>query len=105
MPAAPSGYPAQAVAVAPHTDGLAIGALISGILALVCTVACLGLILGPAALIMGFISRSRIASSGGRLTGGGLAIAGVILGILGFIGSASWALFFFFANRTSSSGG
>jgi hypothetical protein len=70
---------------APRTDGLAIGALITGILAVVCFWACLGLILGPAAAIMGFIARQRIAASGGTVGGGGLALAGMILGIVGFL--------------------
>jgi hypothetical protein len=78
----------------PRTDGLAIGALIAGILSLVCFWPfCLGLLLGPAAAIMGFISRQRIAASGGTVSGGGLALAGLILGIVGFIASAAWAIF------------
>jgi len=54
---------------------------------------CLGIILGPAAAIMGFISRQRIAASAGTVGGGGLALAGLILGIVGFIASAAWAIF------------
>src|ERR1700693_4412260 len=59
---------------APRTDGLAIASLVIGILSLVCTVACLGIVLGPTAAIMGFISRQRVASSGGALGGGKLAL-------------------------------
>ena len=93
MPPAPVGYTGAAVA-GPRTDGLAIGALIAGILSLVCFwPLCLGIILGPAAAIMGFISRQRIAASGGTVSGGGLALAGLILGIVGFIASAAWAIF------------
>jgi hypothetical protein len=82
--------PAQVAYGGPRTDGLAIGALIVGILAVVCSVACLGVLLGPAAAIMGFISRQRITSSGGTLGGGGMAIAGLVLGIIGFVGSVVW---------------
>jgi hypothetical protein len=39
---------------------------------------------------MGFISRQRIATSGGVLGGGGLAIAGLVLGIVGFIASVGF---------------
>ena len=86
VPPPPGGFaPATAGFVGPRTDGLAIGALITGILAVVCFWICLGLILGPAAAIMGFISRQRIAASGGTLGGGGLALAGMILGIVGFV--------------------
>jgi hypothetical protein len=87
----PGSYaPASAGYAAPRTDGLAIASLIVGILSLVCTVACLGVILGPAAAIMGFISRQRINSSGGALGGGTLALVGLILGIVGFLASVAW---------------
>jgi hypothetical protein len=89
----------------PRTDGLAIGALIVGILSLVCTAGCLGVVLGPAAAIMGFVSRQRVTASGGALGGGGMAIAGLILGIIGFVLSVVaffvWISFF----AASSSGG
>lgn len=93
VPPPPAGYAGAAVA-GRRTDGLAIGALIAGILSLVCFwPLCLGIILGPAAAIMGFISRQRIAASAGTVGGGGLALAGLILGIVGFIASAAWAIF------------
>jgi hypothetical protein len=97
VPPPPVGYAGAAVA-GPRTDGLAIGALIAGILSLVCFwPLCLGIILGPAAAIMGFISRQRVAASNGTVGGGGLALAGLILGILGFIASAAWAIVFIVA--------
>ena len=96
MPPPPGGYAGAAVA-GPRTDGLAIGALIAGILSLVCFFPiCLGIILGPAAAIMGFISRQRIAASAGTVGGGGMALAGLILGIVGFIASAAWAISWIF---------
>ena len=96
MPPPPVGYAGAAVA-GPRTDGLAIGALIAGILSLVCFwPLCLGIILGPAAAIMGFISRQRIAASAGTVGGGGMAVAGLVLGIIGFIASAAWAIFSIF---------
>jgi uncharacterized protein DUF4190 len=87
----PGGYAAAAAGyAAPRTDGLAIASLVIGILSLVCTVACLGIVLGPTAAIMGFISRQRITSSGGALGGGTLALVGLILGIIGFVASVGW---------------
>jgi len=83
-----AGYAAQ------RTDGLAIASLVIGILSLVCFVACLGIVLGPTAAIMGFVSRQRISSSGGALGGGALATVGLVLGIVGFVVSVGW---FFFA--------
>jgi hypothetical protein len=42
---------------------------------------------------MGFISRNRIAQSGGTLGGGGLALAGLILGVVAFLASIVWIIF------------
>lgn len=71
----------------PRIDGLANAALVTGILSLVLSVILIGLpglLLGPGAAIMGFISRRRVAASRGTLRGGGVALAGLILGIIGF---------------------
>jgi hypothetical protein len=84
-----------------RNDGLAIASLICGIVGLVCF--CLGVILGPAAAIMGFISRQRIAVSGGMLGGGGLALAGLILGIADFVVSAVVYIIYFYAVAHSGS--
>jgi len=88
-----------------RTDGLAIGSLICGILSLVCFwPLCLGILLGPAAAIMGFISRQRVAASGGTVGGSGIALAGLILGIVGFVCSAAWAIAYIFIVSHSGSG-
>jgi hypothetical protein len=81
------GYAAQ------RTDGLAIAALVIGIVSIVCSIACLGIVLGPTAAIMGFISRQRIQTSGGTVGGGTLALVGLILGIVGFVASVAWFFF------------
>ncbi len=92
VPPAPMGYTPGAMAYAGvRTDGLAVASLILGIVGIVC---CLGVVLGPVAAIMGFISRQRVASSGGTLGGGGLALAGLILGVVAFFLSAALILFF-----------
>jgi hypothetical protein len=83
---APAGYGYAAQ----RTDGLAVASLVVGILSIVCSIGCLGIILGPTAAIMGFISRQRISTSGGVLGGGTLAIVGLILGIVGFVASVGW---------------
>jgi Domain of unknown function (DUF4190) len=83
------GYAAQ------RTDGLAIASLVIGIISLVCFFVCGGIVLGPTAAIMGFISRQRVATSGGTLGGGSLAIVGLVLGVIGFVVSVIW--FFIFA--------
>ena len=76
-----------------RTDGLAIASLVIGILSITCFAACLGIILGPTAAIMGFISRQRIASSGGAVGGSTLATVGLILGIVGFVINVGWFFF------------
>jgi Domain of unknown function (DUF4190) len=80
---------------APRIDGLAVASLVIGIFSLVCGVVCLGVFLGPTAAIMGFISRQRIASSGGALGGATLALVGLMLGIVGFVASVGWFFIIF----------
>ena len=91
VPPPPAGFSAMPAGyAAPRNDGLAVASLVIGILSLVCSVACLGIVLGPTAAIMGFISRQRIAASGGALGGATLALIGLILGIIGFVSSVGW---------------
>ena len=105
VPPPPGGYaPIAAGYAAKRTDGLAIASLILGILALVCFFICLGVVLGPTAAIMGFISRQRIASSGGTLGGGTLAVIGLILGIVGFLASVGWFFAFGYGIINSATG-
>jgi len=94
VPPPPGGYtPAGYGYAAQRTDGLAIASLVIGISSIVCSVACFGIILGPTAAIMGFIARQRIATSGGAVGGGALAIVGLVLGIVGFVASVGWFFF------------
>jgi len=72
---APS-YPPQGLPFAPQTSGLAIVSLICGILFFMFPSA-------VAAIIFGHISRSDIRRSGGRKTGAGIALAGLVLGYIG----------------------
>lgn len=65
----------------PQTDGKATASLILGILSILC----FGLLTGLPAIILGHISRGNIAQSRGRLTGGGMALAGLILGYVSII--------------------
>jgi Domain of unknown function (DUF4190) len=74
-------------------DGLAYAALVMGVVSLVFNLFVFGppaLLLGPGAAIMGFISRRRVANSGGTLRGGTIALAGLILGIIGFAVNVAW---------------
>jgi len=80
---APQAYPAAgAAAAAPagaaRTDGMAIASLVLGVTWILC-----GGVTAIPAIILGHISRSKIKKSQGRLQGGGMALAGVILGYFG----------------------
>ena len=74
----PYGQPSygQPYAQVPQTDGKATASLILGILSILC----FGLFAGIPAVVLGHMSRSNIEKSMGRLTGGGLALAGLIMG-------------------------
>ncbi len=83
-PPAPHVDPSVAFGLPPENSGKGIFSLICGLL----------LFIPPAsivAVIFGHLSLSDIRRSGGRLTGRGLAIAGLILG---YIGVAIWTVFF-----------
>ena len=80
MPGERSRAPAQAA-----TSGMAIGALVCGILSLLCCA-----VAGPAAIVLGVMARKEIASSGGRIGGSGMALAGIIMGSIGTALAALW---------------
>jgi hypothetical protein len=74
--AGPRVDPQVAFGLHPETSGKAIFSLISGLLFLI-------LPFSIVAVIFGHLSLSEIRKSAGRLTGKGLAIAGIVLGYLG----------------------
>ena len=89
VPAPPPGAPqmgpggfSTAGAPAKKNNGMAIASLVLGILFCVP----FG---GILAIIFGFIARKQIKNSEGRQTGSGMATAGIVLGVLGIIASAS----------------
>jgi hypothetical protein len=55
----------------PQLDRAAVASLWSGVMAV-----------GPAALACGIVARRRIRRSNGALTGGGLATAGIVFGLV-----------------------
>jgi hypothetical protein len=66
----------------PKNCGLAVWSLVLGILAIALTVVCIGPLLGIPAVICGHLAYSRIKRSAGALSGGGLALGGLITGYL-----------------------
>ncbi len=77
------------------TSAMAIISLIAGILSILALLAgfclpCLAifsLILGPLAAILGFIGRKKITESNGSRSGNGLAIGGIVSGLIGTVGA------------------
>lgn len=73
---APASPPPPGEVITPKTSRLAIAAFICGILFFILPAAI-------AAIVLGYISRSQIRRSGGRKTGDGMALAGLVLGYAG----------------------
>ncbi len=71
----PEHPPAQA---RPVTSKLAIWSLVTGILSMLCS-----FLTGIPAVIMGIVSLNKIKKSNGALGGGGMAIAGIVTGVIG----------------------
>jgi hypothetical protein len=75
-----------------RNDGMAIAAMVCGIVSLTCA-GFIGIVLGPLALILGLRSRNRIDSSPGTLRGSGMAITGIVLGAIGVVVSIAYLVF------------
>jgi len=85
----------------PSTDGMAIGALVLGLLSF-----CLGCLTGIPAIILGMISIKRINADPANKGGKGMAIAGVVLGailtVLAIIGLIVWGVGMIVAQQAGS---
>ena len=80
------GYPAQPFGDpygAPQTSGKATTSLVLGIASIV--LCCLGFVLGIPAIIVGVRARKDIRLSQGRLGGDGLALGGIVTGVIGIL--------------------
>ncbi len=86
------GPPPGSTPMSPGTNGLAIASLVCSVVGLCCGV---GSIIG---IVLGFIARSQIRTSG--QAGDGLALAGIIVGFVTLILSVG-AYFVFNANGFS----
>jgi len=71
----------MASASSPRVPGLAVAALVLGIVAFIAPI--LGLVAAILALVFGVKAKNRIDASGGALTGSGVAIAGIVCGAVG----------------------
>lgn len=78
------GQPAPGGPVGSPKNGLGVAALVLGILALLTSFTVLGGVLfGLLAIVLGLVGRGR--AKRGEATNGGMALAGVILGVLGLL--------------------
>ncbi len=90
-PAAPYGQPLPS-----GNNGLAIAALVLGIVSLALTLLCgIGLLTGVPAIVLGVLALRKISEQPG-LTGRGLAIGGIVTGAVGVVISLLLVLFLFF---------
>jgi len=71
---------------------MAIAAMVCGILSIPCT-GFVGIILGPTALGLGLSARRSIGNANGWKRGEGMAIAGIVLGVVGIILSIVYLIF------------
>lgn len=62
------------------TSGLAVWSLVLGILGIILLLVCIGPLFAIPGVICGHMAHSRIKRSGGTLTGGGMALGGLITG-------------------------
>lgn len=88
-PPMPGGYGMPGGYAQPETNKKAIWSLVLGILGLVCC----GLLAGIPAIVLGNIAKKEIAASGGAQTGGGMAQAGFIIGIVATVLSVLSGIF------------
>ncbi len=77
----PSAYGQPGAPIGSRTNQKATWALILGILGPLCC----GIFTAIPALILGIMARKEIDASGGSQSGRGMAIAGIVLGIVGII--------------------
>ena len=96
-PLTPPPAPVYPYAAARPTEGRAIGALVAGLLSPFAAMfyGIPGVIAGSVAVFLGLTARSRIKRSGGALGGGGIALAGWIVGLFGIVIGLLWFLFLF----------
>jgi len=71
---APPAPPESPESIMPKTSGLAIAALVLGLLSIL-----LGFLTGLPAIILGIIALVKIEKSGGRITGKGFAVTGIVV--------------------------
>lgn len=104
LPQQPYGTPYPGYTAAPRTENLAIASLVCSLAGTVLLLLCgIGIVGTIAAIPFGIAARRRIAQSGGQLTGDGMALAGLIVGIaMTALAVIGWTLWFVLVVNSSS---
>lgn len=85
-PGPPGGYGQAPFGQPASNSGMAITSLSLGIVGLLLTCLCgVGALLGIGALVTGWLALRQIRASEGRTKGRGMAIAGIVLGVLSIL--------------------
>lgn len=92
----PSLAPMTYTSRGPQTNSMAIAALVMGILAVTVGLCCCGWLLGLLGIIFSLVALSQIKKSPDQQTGRGMAIAGLVMSILGLIASIILQIMFGF---------
>ncbi|MFO0744663.1 MAG: DUF4190 domain-containing protein [Myxococcota bacterium] len=71
------------LAAPPATNGMAVAALVLGLVGVIVFLGLFALVASILALVFGYVSASQIDASGGRQGGRGMATAGIVLGWVG----------------------
>ncbi|MEO6881456.1 MAG: DUF4190 domain-containing protein [Mycobacteriaceae bacterium] len=82
----------------PLRNGFGIAALVLGIVSIPAGFIVVGIVFGIAAVVLGFLGRSRVKR--GEANNGGLAIAGIITGILGILIGVGALVFILFLAKS-----
>jgi hypothetical protein len=83
-PPPPHPYAGQAPIAPVMRNGIGVAALVLGLLSLPAAMTIIGgLLLGVAAIALGFVGRSRVRN--GEANNGGVAVSGIVLGALGVL--------------------
>ena len=77
-----------------HTSGKAVAALVLGISAM--CIPLVGLITGILAVVFGILAIKEVDANPQGVKGKGMAITGIVLGALGFVGMLIWVIMFGF---------
>lgn len=91
-PPPPTQYVYAAPAQRPSTNGMAVAAMVTGILSIV--ICCAGFVLGIIAVVLGGVARKQIAESQGQQGGSGMATAGLVTGIIGVVIWGAWLVLY-----------